>query len=54
MADRNSLGVVGLIMAGVTVAVVITAGWVVNAHVAGHMVLDSSHSVAELSGSRVR
>ena len=54
MADRSSLGMMGLIFAGVTASVVILAGWLVNAHVAGRLSLEPAQSVAELSATRVR
>lgn len=54
MADKNSLGVMGLIFAGVTAGVVVVAGWVVTGHLAGRLVLEPPHSVAEMSATRVR
>jgi hypothetical protein len=54
MADKTSLGIVGLILAGVTASVIIVAGWVVNDHLAGRLVLDPQHSVAEMSATRMR
>jgi hypothetical protein len=54
MADKNSLDVMGLLLAGVTAGVFIIAGMLVNAHVAGRLVLEQPQSVAELSATRVR
>lgn len=54
MADKNSLGAVGWLLAGVTAGVFVIAGWVVNAHVAGQLVLEPPQSMAELSATRVR
>lgn len=53
MADRTSLGVVGLILAGVTAGVVVVAGWVVNAHLAGRLSLESA-SIVEVAATRVQ
>ena len=46
MADRSSLGFVGMIFGGVTVAVVLTAATVVFGHVGGHWAIDSSSPAA--------
>lgn len=54
MADKTSLGIVGFILAGVTASVVIVAGWVVNDHLTGRLVLDPPQSVAEMSATRMR
>jgi hypothetical protein len=54
MADKNSLGLVGLIFAGITAGVVVLAGTLVNDHVQGRLVLEPPHAVAEISATRVR
>jgi hypothetical protein len=54
MADKTSLGIVGFILAGVTAGVFTVATWLVTDHVAGRLQLESSHSVAEISATRVR
>jgi hypothetical protein len=54
MADKNSLGMVGLIFASVTAGVVMIAGWVVTSHLDGRLVLDPPQSVAEISATRMR
>lgn len=41
MADRNGLGVVGVILGGLTVVVVLTACAVVLQHIGGNFVLDA-------------
>ena len=42
MADRSSLGFVGLIFGGVTVAVMLMAATVVFSHLDGHFALESA------------
>jgi hypothetical protein len=54
MADKNSLGLVGLIFASVTVGVMLVAGLVVRDHVTGRLALEPAHSVAEISATRLR
>jgi hypothetical protein len=54
MADQRRLRGLGLIFAGVTAAVIVTAGWVVAAHVTGQLSLDSRQPVAELSARSAR
>lgn len=54
LADKNSLGLVGWILAGITAGVVLIAGVLVVDHVEGRLVLDGSQSVAEMSSTRVR
>jgi hypothetical protein len=54
MSDQNSLRILGLAFAAVTAAVLATAGWVVNAHLAGELTLDPPQDVAEMSASASR
>jgi hypothetical protein len=54
MADKTSLGLVGLILAGVTASVIVVAGWVVKDHLTGRLVLEPQQSVAEISATRMR
>ena len=42
MADRNSLGFLGFIFGGVTLAVMLMAATVVFSHLDGHFVLESA------------
>lgn len=46
MADRTSLGFLGLMMGAITVAVMLAAATMVYAHVDGQMVLDGMSAVA--------
>jgi hypothetical protein len=42
MADRKSLGIIGFILGGVTAAVIGVGVFVVQAHLAGQLALDTS------------
>jgi hypothetical protein len=53
MADKNGLGILGFIFAGVTAAVMLTAALVVHRHIDGRMALDERQlPVVEISASR--
>ena len=54
MADNSSLRVVGLVLAAVTAAVILVAGWVVSAHVTGALALESPRAVTEMSAKSAR
>ncbi len=50
-ADRTTLGFVGLIFGGVTIAVILTAATVVMAHVDGRIALDAAAAVTAVAGT---
>jgi hypothetical protein len=53
MADRTSLGVLGLVFGGITAAVLLIAAFVVTTHVDGGLALDNGQAAtsADQSGS---
>jgi hypothetical protein len=54
MADKNSLGILGLVFAAITAAVMLTALVLVHGHVEGRLVLDGAQAVASMSATSVR
>jgi hypothetical protein len=54
MADKSSLGILGLVLAAVTAAVMLTALLVVRDHVEGRLLLESTHTLASMTTSSVR
>jgi translation initiation factor IF-1 len=49
MADRRSLGIVGFMLGGVTLAVMLTAAVVVKSHLDGRMTLEARNPVLAAS-----
>jgi hypothetical protein len=54
MPDKSSLRMLGLVFAGLTAAVIVTAAWLVNATVSGKLALKPAQSVSELSAISAR
>jgi hypothetical protein len=54
MADRRSLGILGFMFCGVTVAVMLTAAMVVKNNIDGRTVLDSRMPVMASNQSIIR
>lgn len=49
MADRTSLGILGLILGAATAMVILTAGFLVAGHIDGRMALDNAKPPMSLS-----
>ena len=49
MADRKSLGIIGLVFGGITIVVAATGMFVVRSHLDGRMMLDGPRPVAAAS-----
>jgi len=57
MADKSSLGILGLMLGGVTVIVTLIAGFLVAGHAEGRLVLDEARAApmtATLTTTRSR
>lgn len=49
MADRKSLGIIGLVMGGVTALVILVAATVVMSHLNGHLAIDADRALVSAS-----